>query len=277
MVLCRGAALGDDDGRRQPLCRRERRPTSSTRRISGRPIEPEESNKGIGGRLTYPGHVEGQAHLLVGQAAELPGSAHRASSRPAPSRTRPTPGYCQRHEVIQGAWSRPQSNSAPLRRRRDGEQVQLRRLRRGPVPVATTKAAAAASRTTCRSTTPASGFTYNGVGNRHDEPVAPVERALQRVDHQGPAHASRPASSGCTAWAAATAPTRRARPTQVNGLPVSYTLLQRRPAIAHAVRVAQPTRSTSSTPISVSSCRTSGASAASRSARACGSTGCASR
>ena len=123
---------------------------------SGRPIEPEESNKGIGARLTLPGHLEGQAHVLVGQAAEFPGSAHRAA-RDRHHQERRQSGLLPATRGDPGGVEPAAVEQRALRRRRDGEQVQLRRLRRGPVPVGLRRLRRQASRTTCRSTTPASG------------------------------------------------------------------------------------------------------------------------
>ena len=151
-----------------------------------------------------------------------------ASSKPAPSRTRRNAGYCQRHEVIQGTWSRPQSNSLLFDARRHRQQVQLRRLRHRPLPVATTRGAAAASRTTCRSTTPASGFTYNGVGSR-----------TMSLSHQSNGRFNVSLISGPHTlktgvfWMYGLGGGHRTyterAPTQVNGLPVSYSFFNGAP------------------------------------------------
>ena len=152
---------------------------------SVRPIEPEETNKGIGGRLTYQATSKDKLTFSWDKQRnfqdQLTGQLETGTIK-----NEGNPGYCQRHEVIQGAWSRPQSNSAALRRRRDGEQVQLRRLRRGPVPVGLRR---------LRRRDPGQRVDQRHrprvhLQRRrqpHDEPVAPVERALQRLPHQRPA------------------------------------------------------------------------------------------
>ena len=78
VVLCRGPPVGHDDGRRQPLCRHER---DRLRLHAGQRAPDRARGVEQGHRRPphLPGHLEGQAHLLVGQAAELPGSADRTA------------------------------------------------------------------------------------------------------------------------------------------------------------------------------------------------------
>ena len=122
---------------------------------SGRPIEPEESNKGVGGRLTFQATSKDKFTFSCDKQRnfqdQLTGQLETGTIK-----NEGNPGYCQRHEVIAGHVEPAAVEQPALRRRRDGEQVQLRRLRRGPVPERLRRLRRTARRTTCRSTTPAS-------------------------------------------------------------------------------------------------------------------------
>ena len=78
LVLCLGPPLGHDNRRRQPLCRHER---DRLRLYAGQRATDRARGVEQGHRRPahLPGHLERQAHLLVGQAAQLPGSADRAA------------------------------------------------------------------------------------------------------------------------------------------------------------------------------------------------------
>ena len=133
VVLRRRAALGDDDGRRQPLCRCER---DRLRLHPGPGAADQARREGPRRRRTahVPGHAQGQVHVLLRQAAELPGPAHRPARNrhrqergqrrllPAP---RSHPGHVEPAAVQQ----------RPVRRGRDHQQVQLRGLWHRPLPV----------------------------------------------------------------------------------------------------------------------------------------------
>ena len=77
---------------------------------AGRPIEPVESDRGIGVRLTYQGTPKDKFTFSWDKQRnfqdQLTGQLETGTTK-----NEANAGYCQRHEVIQGAWSRPQSNS----------------------------------------------------------------------------------------------------------------------------------------------------------------------
>ena len=89
-----------------------------------RPIEPVENDKGGGGRLTFQATSKDKFTFSCDKQRnfqdQLTGQLETGTIKNEANH-----GYCQRHEVTQGTWSRPQSNEPALRRRRDGEQVQL--------------------------------------------------------------------------------------------------------------------------------------------------------
>ena len=77
---------------------------------TGRPIEPVESNKGIGGRLTYQATPKDKFTFSWDKQRnfqdQLTGQLETGTIK-----NEGNAGYCQRHEVIQGVWSRPHSSS----------------------------------------------------------------------------------------------------------------------------------------------------------------------
>ena len=76
----------------------------------GRPIEPEESNKGVGGRLTFQATRKDKLTFSWDRQRnfqdQLTGQLETGTIK-----NEANAGYCQRHEVVQGTWSRPHSNS----------------------------------------------------------------------------------------------------------------------------------------------------------------------
>ena len=77
---------------------------------TGRPIEPEETNKGIGVRLTYQATTKDKFTFSWDKQRnfqdQLTGQLETGTTK-----NETNAGYCQRHEVLQGSWTRPQSNS----------------------------------------------------------------------------------------------------------------------------------------------------------------------
>ena len=75
-----------------------------------RPIEPEERDKGAGGRLTYQATSRDKFTFSWDKQRnfqdQLTGQLETGTIKNEANQ-----GYCQRHEVIQGTWSRPQSKS----------------------------------------------------------------------------------------------------------------------------------------------------------------------
>ena len=204
-----------------------------------RPIEPEEDDKGGGGRLTFQASSKDKFTFSYDKQRnfqdQLTGQLETGTIKNEANQ-----GYCQRHQVMQGTWSRPQSNNllfdagmtvSKFNFQGFGEDLFLSDYEGCGGQLV--------DNVSINDT--GLGFTYNGVG---------VGRGMS-LSHQSngrfnvslitrAAHASRPACSGCTAWAAGSAPTTSRAPAQVNGLPVTYTFLNSRPTSAHAVRVAQP-------------------------------------
>jgi hypothetical protein len=75
-----------------------------------RPIEPEETNRGAGGRLTFQATRKDKLTFSWDKQRnfqdQLTGQLETGAIK-----NEANAGYCQRHEVIQGTWSRPQSNT----------------------------------------------------------------------------------------------------------------------------------------------------------------------
>jgi hypothetical protein len=75
-----------------------------------RPVEPDETNKGIGARLTYQATSKNKFSFSWDSQRnfqdQLTGQLETGTIK-----NEGNPGYCQRHEVIQGSWSRPHSNA----------------------------------------------------------------------------------------------------------------------------------------------------------------------
>jgi hypothetical protein len=76
---------------------------------SSRPIEPVESNKGVGGRVTFQATRKDKITFSWDKQRnfqdQLTGQLETGAIK-----NEGNAGYCQRHEVLQGTWSRPQSN-----------------------------------------------------------------------------------------------------------------------------------------------------------------------
>ena len=77
---------------------------------TSRPIEPVESNRGAGGRLTFQATSKDKFTFSWDKQRnfqdQLTGQLETGTIK-----NEANAGYCQRHEVIQGTWSRPQSNT----------------------------------------------------------------------------------------------------------------------------------------------------------------------
>ena len=75
-----------------------------------RPIEPMESNRGAGGRLTLQATRQDKFTFSWDRQRnfqdQLTGQLETGTIK-----NEGNAGYCQRHEVVQGTWSRPQSNT----------------------------------------------------------------------------------------------------------------------------------------------------------------------
>ena len=101
---------------------------------TGRPIEPEESDRGVGFRLTYQANSKDKFTFSWDRAAQLPGSAH-GTARDRHHQERGQPRLLSAARGHPGRVEPAAVEQHPVRRRRDREQVQLRWLRRGPLPV----------------------------------------------------------------------------------------------------------------------------------------------
>ena len=76
----------------------------------GRPIKPDEKDRGAGGRVTFQATRKDKFTFSYDKQRnfqdQLTGQLETGTTK-----NEANAGYCQRHEVIQGTWSRPQSNS----------------------------------------------------------------------------------------------------------------------------------------------------------------------
>ena len=165
MVLRRGRGAGERR-RASPICSPTRAPpTSATRRTPDARSSRWSPTGGSASALTYQGTSKDKFTFSWDKQRnfqdQLTGQLETGTIK-----NEANAGYCQRHEVMQGTLEPAAVEQPPVRRRRDREQVQLRRLRRGPVPVATTRAAAAACQDNVSINDTGLGFIYNGVGNR---------------------------------------------------------------------------------------------------------------
>ena len=221
-----------------------------------RPIEPVENDKGGGGRLTFQASSKDKFTFSFDKQRnfqdQLTGQLETGTIKNEANQ-----GYCQTPPGRAGHVEPAAVDEPALRRRRDGEQVQLPGLRRRPVP----QRLPGVRRSARRQRVDQRRGTGVHLQRRRRRPghelVAPVERTLQRVVRQQPAHASRPG----VFWMYGLGGGQRAynvrAPAQVNGLPVTYTFLNGdRPASPSSCR--RTCRSTSSAPTSRCSCRISG-------------------
>ena len=77
---------------------------------TGSPINPVESDRGLGVRLTYQATTRDKFTFSWDKQRnfqdQLTGQLESGTIK-----NEANPGYCQRHEVLQGTWSRPQSSN----------------------------------------------------------------------------------------------------------------------------------------------------------------------
>ena len=142
LVLRVGAPLGHDDGCGESVCRRQHlgsRDRRAGRRVAVRtgPQQPDlPGGNRPGGR--HPLHREAERRRTSSRSRTTGRGTSRisspASSRPARSRTRRTPATVSSQTVLQGDLDPAAVDETPARRGRDRQPVQLRRIRRRPLP-----------------------------------------------------------------------------------------------------------------------------------------------
>ncbi len=191
------------------------------------PIEPEETDKAVGGRVTFQAIVQGQVHVLVGQAAQLPGSAHRtARDRDHQERSQPgllpaAPGRA-RH-----AGAGPVVEPA-LRRRRHRQQVQLQSFGTD-LCLSDYEGCGGQLVTNVSINDVGLGYTYNGVARREGLDLSHQSNGRFNVSFVNSRHSIKTG----VFWMYGLGGGQRAynvrAPEQVNGLPVTYTFLNGRP------------------------------------------------
>jgi hypothetical protein len=193
---------------------------------SGRPIEPEETNKGIGGRLTYQATSKDKLTFSWDKQRnfqdQLTGQLETGTIK-----NEGNPGYCQRHEVIQGAWSRPQSSRVLF-----DAGVTVSKFNFGgfgeDLFLSDYEGCGGGIQDNVSINDTGLGFTYNGVGNR-----------TMSLSHQSNGRVNVSLISGRHSiktgvfWMYGLGGGHRTYttrgPTQVNGLPVSYSFFNGSP------------------------------------------------
>ena len=269
-----GAALGDDDQRRQPVCRRQHGSTSSTRRIPDGRSNPKR-RQGHRRPADVPGDDAQDKFTFSYDKQRNFQDQLTGQLETGTDQERGNPGYCQRHEVTQGTWTRPQSNNLLF-----DAGVTVSKFNFGgfgnDLFLSDYEGCGGGIQDNVSINDTGLGFTYNGGGNRTMS-LSHQSNGRFNMSFITGRHNIKTGifwmyglGGGHRTYTDARADTGQ-RPAGV------VHVQQRRPALADPVRVAQPHRSISSIRTSGSSSRTSGASIASRSAPACGSTGCASR
>ena len=220
-----GAALGHDDGRREPVCRREpddfiytADPDARSSRWSptGGSAAASPSRRTSKDKFTFSWDKQRNFQDQLTGQLETGTIKNEANA-----------GYCQRHEVMQGGWSRPQSNNLLF-----DAGVTVSKFNFGgfgeDLFLSTTRAAAAACRTTCRSTTRASA-----------SPTTASASGTMSLSHQSNGRFNVSFIKGQHTvktgvfWMYGLGGGHRTytarAPAQVNGLPVSYTFLNGTP------------------------------------------------
>ena len=184
-----------------------------------RPIEPEEINRAVGGRLTLQATRKDKVTFSWDRQRnfqdQLTGQLETGTIK-----NEGNAGYCQRHEVLQGTWSRPQSNSLLL----DGG-VTVSRFNFGgfgsDLYLSDYEGCGGGLQDNVSINDTGLGFTYNGVGSRtmslSHQSNGRFNLSLIRGRHS--------VKSGIF-WMYGLGGGHRTyttrAPTQVNGLPVSY-------------------------------------------------------
>jgi Carboxypeptidase regulatory-like domain len=187
---------------------------------SGRPIEPEESNKGIGARLTYQATSKDKLTFSWDKQRnfqdQLTGQLETGTIK-----NEGNAGYCQRHEVMQGSWSRPHSNALLF-----DAGVTVSKFNFGgfgeDLFLSDYEGCGGGIQDNVSINDTGLGFTYNGVGNR-----------TMSLSHQSNGRFNVSLITGRHSiktgvfWMYGLGGGHRTyttrAPTQVNGLPVSYT------------------------------------------------------
>ena len=187
-----------------------------------RPIEPVESDRGAGGRLTFQATPRNKFTFSWDKQRnfqdQLTGQLETGTVK-----NEGNAGYCQRHEVLQGTWSRPHSNSVLF-----DAGVTVSRFNFGgfgkDVFLSDYKGCGGGLQDNVLINDTGLGFTYNGVGNR-----------TMSLSHQSNGRFNVSLISGRHSlktgifWMYGLGGGHRTYttrgPTQVNGLPVSYTFV----------------------------------------------------
>jgi hypothetical protein len=193
---------------------------------ASRPIEPVESNRGAGGRLTY--QATGRDKLTFSWDRQrnfqdqLTGQLETGAIK-----NEGNPGYCQRHEVLQGTWSRPQSSNLLF-----DAGVTVSKFNFGgfgkDLLLADYEGCGGGIQDNVSINDTGLGFTYNGVGNRSmalsHQSNGRFNVSVIRGRHNLKTGVSWMYGLGGGHRAYATR-----GPTQVQGLPVSYTFFNGSP------------------------------------------------
>jgi hypothetical protein len=187
-----------------------------------RPIEPEEIDRAGGGRLTYQLTPRDKFTLSFDYQKnfqdQLTGQLETGTVK-----NEGNPGYCQRHSVLQGTWSRPQSNSLLF-----DAGVTVSKFNFGgfgtDLFLADYEGCGGGLQDNVSINDVGLGFTYNGVGNRNIS-LSHQSNGRFNVSVIRGRHNLKTGVFWMYGLGGGHRSYTTRGPTQVNGLPVSYSFL----------------------------------------------------
>ena len=203
-----------------------------------RPIEPEEIDKAIGGRLTFQASSKDKFTFSWDMQRnfqdQLTGQLETGTIKNEANQ-----GYCQRHQVVQGTWSRPQSSSLLFDA---GVTVSKFNFQSFGTDLFLSDYEGCGGQLVANVSINdvGLGYTYNGVGVGRGLSLSHQSNGRFNVSFINGPHSIKTG----VFWMYGLGGGQRAynvrAPEQVNGLPVTYTFLNGGRPRADPVRVAQP-------------------------------------
>ena len=219
--------MGHDDGRREPVCRRQH--LGPRRRRAGRlwryapdlnnPIYPEEVDRGGGIRFTVKPSQKDKFTVSYDQQRnfqdQLTGQLETGTIK-----NEANAGYCQQQSVLQGTWTRPQSTNLLLDAGATVSKFDFGGFGRD-LFLSDYESCGGGIVNNVSINDTSLGYTYNGVGNRNMA-LSHQTNGRFNVSYVTGAHSLKTGVFWMYGLNGGHAPTPSARPAQVQGLPVSY-------------------------------------------------------
>jgi hypothetical protein len=192
-----------------------------------RPIEPEEINKAVGGRLTFQASAKDKFTFSYDRQRnfqdQLTGQLETGAIKNEANQ-----GYCQRHHVTQGAWSRPQSSNLLF-----DAGVTVSKFNFGSfgtdLLLSDYEGCGGQLVTNVSINDVGLGYTYNGVAAGRALSLSHQSNGRVNVSLIKGAHSIKTGVFWMYGLGGGQRAYNRRAPEQVNGLPVTYTFLNGRP------------------------------------------------